>query len=57
MFDALRIFAYGTLADYRNTPGLPELTPAQLTKLRQLTVVSLATDAKVIPAPGRSSPV
>lgn len=47
MFDALRIFAYGTLADYRNTPGLPELTPAQLTKLRQLTVVSLATDAKV----------
>lgn len=39
-----RAFIYFT----ENKAKLPELTPAQLTKLRQLTIVSLATKTKVI---------
>lgn len=49
-YDLLNIFAYGTYSDYKAKKGkLPELTPAQLTKLRQLTIVSLATKTKHIP--------
>jgi len=48
-FDALRIFAFGTLTDYKAQAGLPELSPQQLTKLRQLSLVSLAHENKVIP--------
>ena len=43
----LRVFAYGTLPEYRqHESGLPPLSPAQLLKLRQLTVVQMA-DASV----------
>ena len=39
----------GTLADYRARPGLPALTPPQRSKLRQLSLVSLAKSAAVVP--------
>ena len=43
----LRVFAYGTLPEYRqHASTLPPLSPAQLLKLRQLTVVQMA-DASV----------
>ena len=43
----LRVFAYGTLPEYRqHESGLPPLSPPQLLKLRQLTVVQMA-DASV----------
>ena len=43
----LRVFAYGTLPEYRqHESGLPPLSSAQLLKLRQLTVVQMA-DASV----------
>ncbi|BFZ23429.1 hypothetical protein BsWGS_26468 [Bradybaena similaris] len=46
----LNVFAYGTYKDYKaSTAQLPDLTPQQLTKLRHLTVVSLATRSKCIP--------
>ncbi|KAL5014428.1 hypothetical protein ScPMuIL_008698 [Solemya velum] len=49
-FNLLNIFAYGTYKDYKeNKDTLPELSPAQLTKLRHLTIVSLATKNKRIP--------
>lgn len=49
-FQLLNVFAYGTYKDYKaSTAQLPDLTPAQLTKLRHLTVVSLATRSKCIP--------
>ncbi|CAG9466852.1 unnamed protein product [Pedinophyceae sp. YPF-701] len=38
----LELFAYGTLADYRAGKGLPPLSDAQLLKLRQLTLASVA---------------
>eukprot|EP01127_Copromyxa_protea_P001597 TRINITY_DN11555_c0_g1_i1.p1 TRINITY_DN11555_c0_g1~~TRINITY_DN11555_c0_g1_i1.p1 ORF type:complete len:296 (+),score=62.43 TRINITY_DN11555_c0_g1_i1:64-888(+) len=48
--DLLSIFAYGRYSDYAsNTENLPKVSPKQLTKLRQLTVVSLATENRVIP--------
>ena len=43
---ALEIFAYGTYSDYTKTPGLPPMNEAQVLKLRQLTVVSLASRSK-----------
>lgn len=43
----LRIFAHGTCQDYQQAPGLPDLAPEQLTKLRLLTICSLASDRKV----------
>ncbi|KAG1679365.1 COP9 signalosome complex subunit 7b [Nymphon striatum] len=46
----LNLFAYGTYADYiANKSSLPDISPAQLTKLRHLTIVSLATKSKCIP--------
>lgn len=44
---ALEIFAYGTFADYVSRAGsLPELNEAAAFKLRQLTVMSLASKTK-----------
>mmetsp|Transcript_46451 Transcript_46451/g.92939 ORF Transcript_46451/g.92939 Transcript_46451/m.92939 type:complete len:263 (+) Transcript_46451:100-888(+) len=48
--DLLQIFAYGTFPDYRARQGsLPPLDEAAALKLKQLTVVSLAAQNKVIP--------
>jgi len=45
----LRIFAFGTYADYKaNRSDLPDLTPAMLRKLQLLTIVSLATKEKYV---------
>mmetsp|Transcript_32846 Transcript_32846/g.52633 ORF Transcript_32846/g.52633 Transcript_32846/m.52633 type:complete len:260 (-) Transcript_32846:76-855(-) len=45
----LRLFAYGTLAEYRaSAAGLPPLNPAQELKLKKLTVATLAEDSKVL---------
>jgi len=50
VFQLLQVFSYGTYKDYTaNQAQLPDLSPAQLTKLRHLTVVSLATRSKCIP--------
>ncbi|KAE8448566.1 hypothetical protein EG329_009447 [Mollisiaceae sp. DMI_Dod_QoI] len=38
----LKIFSYGTYTDYRNTPDLPSLNEAQILKLRQLSLLTLA---------------
>jgi COP9 signalosome complex subunit 7 len=46
--DLLKIFAYGTYSDYKNAGNLPILTPSQIRKLKQLTIVSLAAVSKVI---------
>jgi len=46
VLNALEIFAYGTFSDYAQTKGLPELNEAQVLKLRQLTVISLASKSK-----------
>jgi len=46
--ELLKIFAYGTYADYK-AGQFPTLTPAQTKKLRQLTIVSLSAQSKVIP--------
>ncbi|RGP72095.1 hypothetical protein FSPOR_2940 [Fusarium sporotrichioides] len=40
----LKTFAYGTYSSYKSTSGLPELVEAQATKLRQLSLLSLARD-------------
>jgi len=47
-YQLIKVFAYGNLAEFRATAGLPQLTPQQLNKLRQLTLVSLSSDSKVI---------
>jgi COP9 signalosome complex subunit 7 len=49
-FELLKIFAYGTYPTYKErATTLPPLSPQMATKLRQLTIVSLAADNKVIP--------
>lgn len=46
----LQLFAFGTYSDYlSSSETLPQLTPAMLTKLRSLTIISLAADSKCIP--------
>ncbi|KAF4343375.1 ACOB protein [Fusarium beomiforme] len=40
----LQIFSYGTYSSYKSTEGLPTLAEAQATKLRQLSLLSLARD-------------
>jgi len=47
--DLLKIFAYGTYANYKENETLPPLTPQQVKKLKQLTIVSLCSETKVIP--------
>lgn len=45
----LQLFAFGTYSDYKGVAeSLPALSPAQLTKLRHLTIVSLAAKSKHI---------
>lgn len=45
----LELFCYGTWTDYRaQSASLPALNEQQTTKLKQLTVVSLATKIKVL---------
>ncbi|KAK4227245.1 hypothetical protein QBC38DRAFT_198733 [Podospora fimiseda] len=39
----LEIFCYGSYQSYKSTPGLPELTDAQLLKLRQLSLLTIAS--------------
>ena len=49
-FDLLELFAYGVYDDYiKSADKLPELTPLMKTKLRHLTLVSLATGQKSLP--------
>lgn len=49
-FRLLNLFAYGTYSDYKqNQSELPELTSAQIQKLRHLSIVSLTTKSKCIP--------
>ncbi|XP_072960834.1 COP9 signalosome complex subunit 7-like isoform X2 [Typha angustifolia] len=46
----LRLFAYGAWSDYKSNAGyLPELSPDQIRKLKQLSVLSLAESNKVLP--------
>ncbi|KAM0833759.1 hypothetical protein ACQ4PT_064072 [Festuca glaucescens] len=48
--DLLRLFAYGTLKDYKsNSSTLPALLPEQARKLKQLSVLTLAESTKVLP--------
>ncbi|KAF4448887.1 hypothetical protein F53441_7775 [Fusarium austroafricanum] len=42
--ELLKIFSYGTYSSYKGTQGLPALADAQATKLRQLSLLSLARD-------------
>jgi len=44
----LRVFAHGTLPEYRADKSLPPLSPAQELKLRRLTVASLAEKSAVL---------
>ncbi|KAF8885589.1 hypothetical protein BD779DRAFT_1662842 [Infundibulicybe gibba] len=46
----LQIFSYGTYMDYTQAQDtLPALTPAQLTKLKHLSLVSLASHRRILP--------
>ncbi|KAH8813221.1 hypothetical protein F5884DRAFT_787763 [Xylogone sp. PMI_703] len=40
----LKIFSYGIYTDYYVTPNLPKLNEAQIQKLRQLSIITLAKD-------------
>ena len=49
-FKLLTIFRHGTWSTYRSSQSeLPELSPAQEVKLRQLSLISLAEQKKVLP--------
>ncbi|KJE89397.1 hypothetical protein CAOG_00875 [Capsaspora owczarzaki ATCC 30864] len=48
--ELLKLFAYGSYADYTANPSrFPPLSATQQTKLRLLSIVSLASDCKTIP--------
>ncbi|EXB37645.1 COP9 signalosome complex subunit 7 [Morus notabilis] len=48
--DVLRLFAHGTWSDFKRNAGrLLQLTPEQVLKLKQLTVLTLAETNKVLP--------
>ncbi|KAJ6836574.1 COP9 signalosome complex subunit 7 isoform X2 [Iris pallida] len=48
--ELLRLFAYGTMSDYKSNAGrLPALVSDQVRKLKQLTVLTLAEANKVLP--------
>jgi COP9 signalosome complex subunit 7 len=48
-FELLNIFAYGTYSNYKaNEAKLPKLTKQQLTKLKQLSIVSMAAENRII---------
>jgi PCI domain len=47
--DALRLFAYGTYTEYKaSTTKYPTLSPQQIRKLKQLTIVDLASQHKTL---------
>jgi len=46
-YDLLKLFAYGTYSEYKATKGLPELGEAETTKLKQLTLVNMASKQRV----------
>lgn len=49
LFNLLNLFAYGTYSDYKGSQEtLPDLSAAQVRKLRHLTIVSLATKNKCL---------
>eukprot|EP00850_Spirogloea_muscicola_P008766 SM000047S16905 [mRNA] locus=s47:638320:640886:- [translate_table: standard] len=49
-FELLKLFAYGTWSQYKSRAStLPALQPQQALKLKQLTVITLAESAKVLP--------
>lgn len=49
-YDTLALFAYGTYADYKAAPqNFAELSPALQKKLKQLSIVSLASSQKSLP--------
>lgn len=46
----INLFAYGTLSDWATSPSsFPALKAAHLTKLRHLTLATLASSARVVP--------
>jgi len=50
MLDLLKIFAYGTYNDYKMSANtFPPLTPPAIRKLKQLTLVSLSSQSRLIP--------
>ncbi|QDZ19552.1 PCI domain-containing protein [Chloropicon primus] len=50
MFNLLLVFAYGTWSSYKKEGGrLPPISPEQQRKLRQLSVITLAEQNKVLP--------
>ncbi|CEL59972.1 COP9 signalosome complex subunit 7 OS=Dictyostelium discoideum GN=csn7 PE=1 SV=1 [Rhizoctonia solani AG-1 IB] len=47
--ELLKVFSYRTWADYKQLSGsLPQLNPAQATKLKQLSIVSLAERSRIL---------
>ncbi|KAJ1310692.1 hypothetical protein OPQ81_009218 [Rhizoctonia solani] len=47
--ELLKLFCYRTWADYKQLSGsLPQLNPAQTTKLKQLSIVSLAERSRIL---------
>ncbi len=49
-YDLLQLFAYGTYKEYKQRAGeFPEVSAPQLQKLKMMTLVSLASGAKVLP--------
>ncbi|KAH0876350.1 hypothetical protein HID58_063744, partial [Brassica napus] len=46
--DVLRLFAHGTWGDYKSV-CIPQLSPHQILKLKQLTLLTLAESNKVLP--------
>ncbi|CAE6466245.1 unnamed protein product [Rhizoctonia solani] len=50
--DLLKLFSYRTWTDYKQLSGsLPQLNPAQATKLKQLSIVSLAERSRILAYP------
>ncbi|EJD54954.1 hypothetical protein AURDEDRAFT_109484 [Auricularia subglabra TFB-10046 SS5] len=50
VFELLKIFAYGTYEDYvANKARLPALNPAQTTKLKHLSLITLASRTRLLP--------
>ncbi|KAF8308617.1 hypothetical protein DL93DRAFT_2142175 [Clavulina sp. PMI_390] len=48
--DLLNLFSYGTYEDYKKNPaGFPHLNEAQLTKLKQLSIVSYSSENRILP--------
>eukprot|EP00906_Rhabdomonas_costata_P024895 RCo035700 len=48
-YDLLALFAYGTYGEYKaQAARLPELGPAELGKLKQLTVLTMAAESRII---------